>query len=79
MNQENKTAVDYFLDELIKDRSIKSSSTSLFVKAYTEAKEIEKKQHYNTYLMGMFCEGGNISEFIEYYNKAYNNNLKCKK
>ncbi|WP_395655891.1 hypothetical protein [Flavobacterium sp.] len=66
-----KTAVEQFLDA-IKDQIPLSNEHLEMIESYaSQAKEMEKEQHKQTWTEGMFCETGDKQAFIDYYKKTF--------
>jgi hypothetical protein len=68
-NNKQQTAVDWFLDQLLKDGYIKR----LPVLQFQQAKEMEKKQHWATWGNGV-ANAENEKLFQDHWNETYGGN-----
>ncbi len=63
-----ETAVEWLIEKYFGNTI--TPDFEYFVK---KAKEMEKDQHKETFVEGLYCESGDSEEFEKYYNETFKN------
>jgi len=71
-NESNKqTAVQWLIHNIVEDQTIKAKSMSEWIDIFKQAKEIEKKQMFNSFMAFESNTEENEKLFDEYYKETY--------
>jgi hypothetical protein len=71
-NEIQMTAVQWLIQNIVEDQTIKAKSMSEWIKIFEQAKAMEKEQIENAYGDGLNAHRTNFCNREEYYNKTYN-------
>jgi hypothetical protein len=66
-----QTAVEWLIQNIVEDQTIKSKSMSEWIKIFDNAKEMEKEQIIQAYYQNGWNDNDNEHNADDYYNETY--------
>jgi hypothetical protein len=73
------TAVEWLIQNIVEDQTIKAKSMSEWIKIFEQAKAMEKEQIENAYGDGLNAHRTNFCNREEYYNETYKKQYETKR
>ena len=78
-NMKEFTAVEWLIQNIVEDQTIKAKSMSEWIKIFEQAKAMEKEQIENAYGDGLNAHRTNFCNREEYYNETYKKQYETKR
>ena len=66
-----QTAVEWLIQNIVEDQTIKAKSMSEWIKIFEQAKAMEKEQITDSYIMGSYDMAAKEFRPEQYYNETY--------
>ena len=66
-----QTAVEWLIQNIVEDQTIKAKSTNEWIEVFKQAKAMEKEQITDSYIMGSYDMAAKEFRPEQYYNETY--------